>query len=157
MKALQIIGGLAIGQYLLGNAANAISRNISYSILPMRIGDFSIKVVDGVVLGILRLRLQVKNETGVNLTAQSFSAIVSQQGVKLGDVLTANRVELVHGEEKELGVNVNIGATTFLSQIQKYFSGEMSFVAPLDIRGKLTFTNGQSIIINRQLQFFALQ
>lgn len=157
MRILQIIGGIALGKVLLGNAANALSSKISYKLLPMRLSDFSVKVVKGVILGILTIRLEIKNESGVNLTAQSFSAIVSQEGAKLGDVLTANEVQLIDGEEKTLAVNINIGATTFLSRVQQYLGGSANYMAPIDIKGRLTFTNGQSIVINRQLQFFSIQ
>ena len=157
MKVFQIIGGIALGRLLLGGAANALSSKINYSIMPMRLSDFSIRFTDGVILGVLTLRIKLKNETGVNLVASSFAAVVSQQGAKLGDVLTSNQVQLIHGQEKVLAVKVNIGATAFLTRVQQYLNKTADFMAPLDIRGKLTFTNGQSIVINRQLQFFAIQ
>ena len=157
MKVFQIIGGIALGRLLLGGAANALSSKISYSLTPMRLSDFSIRFTDGVILGVLTLRIKLKNETGVNLVASSFAAVVSQQGAKLGDVLTSNQVQLIHGQEKVLAVKVNIGATAFLTRVQQYLNKTADFMAPLDIRGKLTFTNGQSIVINRQLQFFAIQ
>lgn len=154
---LRVIGGLFLVYQLASRAANSFLSQIEYSFLPIQRQDFRVGV-DGVkVVGKLRVRMRVLNKSAVNLTAQELRVRLSQQNQPLGAILTRNPIQLAAGQEKALSFEVTLTATDALDRLEQILaSGLSTALSPIDIKGTLVFTSGQSLTINTQLQFFSV-
>lgn len=154
---LRVIGGLFLVYQLASRAANTFLSQIDYRFLPIQRKDFRVGVEAGKVVGILRVRMMVKNNSQVNLTAKELRAILSQEQQALGSILTRNPVQLGAGQEKVLGFDVTLTATDALNRLKQILdSGLSSAITPIAVKGTLVFTNGQSLTINTQIQFFSV-
>ena len=154
---LRVIGGLFLVYQLASRAANSLLSQLEYSFLPIQRGDFRVGV-DGVkVVGKLRVRMHVLNNSAVHLTAQELRVRLSQQGQALGAILTRNPIQLEAGQEKVLSFEVVITATDALDRLEQILSSGLSTaLSPITIKGSLVFAGGRSLPINTQLQFFSV-
>lgn len=155
---LRVIGGLFLLYQLASRAANTFFSQIEYSFLPIQRGDFWIGLEGTRVVGKLRIRMKVENQSQVGLTAQQLRATLSQQNQLLGNILTSNTVQLPAKQEKTLSFDVTIPATDALERFEQILnSGITSAIAPIHVKGTLVFSNGKSLTINKQIHFFSVR
>lgn len=158
MSGLKIIGGLFLLYQVAGQAATALFSQIKYSFLPIQRGDFRVAIEGVKVVGKLRVKMKVFNKSQVTLTASQLRATLTQQNQILGHIITQNAVQLPAGQEKVLSFDVTIPAAEALERIQEVLnSGLTSAISPIQVKGSLVFSNGKSLTINKQIQFFSVQ
>lgn len=155
---LKFIGGLFLLYQVVGQAATALFSQIEYSFLPLQRGDFRVAIEGAKVVGKLRVKMKVFNKSQVPLTASQLRATLTQQQQTLGHIITQNAVQLPAGQEKVLSFDVTIPAAEALERIQEVLnSGLTSAISPIQVKGGLVFSNGKSLTINKQIQFFSVQ
>lgn len=158
MKVLQVVGGAAIAYTLLTKLAYGVANRFEYELLPLKLSNFRFRVREWEPIGVLKVYVKIRNNTPLNLAAQSLHLQLSQQGEPLGNVLTSNVIDLPSGEDKTLAVDVEIDSLDFLDRVKALVEGEggATWYAPIDIRGVLQFTNGNALPIYRKLEFFTV-
>ncbi len=143
---------------VVGQAATALFSQIEYGFLPIQRGDFRVAIEGVKVVGKLRVKMKVFNKSQVPLTANQLRATLSQQQQTLGHIITQNAVQLPAGQEKVLSFDVTIPAAEALERIQEVLnSGLTAAISPIQVKGGLVFSNGKSLTINKQIQFFSVQ
>lgn len=158
MKILQLAGGAAIAYTLLTKLGEGVANRFEYEILPLKLSNFRFRVKQWKPIGVLKVYVKIRNDTPLNLAAQSLHLQLSQQGEPLGNVLTSNIIELPSGEDKTLAVDVEIDSLDFLERVKALVEGQegATWYAPIDIQGVLSFTNGYALPIYRKLEFFTV-
>lgn len=154
---LKIAGGIGIGYLLLGRAAGALFNRIEYNFAGFRRGDFRIRIREGMLVGMLRIRYRIKQSSGLNLFAEGLRLALYQQDQYLGQVRLDERVSLPNGEEVEIPFDLVIPASDLLNRLEKLFTDtSSSWYAPIQIEGRLVLSDGRILPIKSSLNFVSL-
>jgi hypothetical protein len=158
-QILKLIGIVATAGYLFGDQlSSAIHERYEYSFDGLRQGDIRFDFRQGRLVGLLNLRLLVKQMFGTNLTLTSVQLSFKQQGILLGVLNHTELVILPHAETVENPIALVIPAGPFWDRLEQIMQpGNLSSaIAPLEISGKLFLSNGIAIPISRSLNFLSI-
>lgn len=157
MRLFNLVGILAAGRLLLGQAATAISNKVDYRFLPIRISDFSVVIKEGKISVKTPLRFELLSKLPVNISAEQITFNVSQGGASLGQANTTTDIQLIPNQPRTLAFDLFIGAGSFLDQVQDHQRGEGSVFDPIKVSGSIQFDNGLTLPISRTITILSVQ
>jgi hypothetical protein len=158
-----VLRNIAIGLALnfafrkFGEAAGGVADNIEWSIEKLRKQDLSVDLRQGKVVGLIKLKLRVRNKNSVSIFLRAYNATISQEGTLLGSVSTQDpNIELPAGEERVLSTEFVVMGEEFTDRLQEILAGRASLFSPIDINGIVRFNEGVQIRLAQQVEFFAI-
>lgn len=146
---------MAIIAAVLGKVAGAIGSRFQYSYLPISLKDIRVAVIDGVISGILNVKVQVVNNLGVGVTISSYQAVLYQSGQRIATVNTTTPIAIPSKEPTILAADVAISAKDFLDRIRN-FTGISDALAPIEIKGEIYFADGYALPLNQRVQLLSV-
>lgn len=157
-QLLKIVSVLALGWQLFGGeVTNAILNKVDYSFSRLRRNGIRPDIINGNVVGLLRLEILFRQTFGVNLALQQLQLSISQQGRFLGQVMVNDPVALPNALTVPIPVDVVVPAGQFLDRLLEVLKDRNAqWQAPLDIQGTLTLSNGVAVPVFSQLDFMNL-
>ena len=152
---LKLIGSAVVVVALLGKVAGAISNRFQYNYLPIKLKDIRVAIIDGVISGILNVKVQVVNNLGVGVTITSYQAVLYQSGQRIATVNTTTPISIPSKEPTILAADVAISAKDFLDRVRN-FTGISDALAPIEIKGEIYFLDGYALPLNQRVQLLSV-
>ena len=137
---------------------SAVFDRIEYDFSPIRAKHIRPDVTDeGKLLALVRIELRLKQTFGVNLFAQRLQLQLSQQGEHLGRITVNEPVSLPNATTTPIPVDAIIPAGDFLNRLFSILKDPANrAMAPIDIRGTLTLSNGIDVPVFTSLDLTSL-
>lgn len=152
---LKLVGGLALGYLALSQVAGKASSSVSWALMPLKLSDLKIKILEGKLTAVIVSRLNIRNDNPVSLYLEGYRADLTQEGQRLAMIDTVTRIELPAGETRQLTAEFRVRGEEFVQRLEQLLTGGQA-LAPIDIKGKIRLSNGLELPISRRLEFFAL-
>jgi len=158
-QILKIAGLLYTVWKLYGDqVTSAVFDRIEYKFSPIRRKHVRPDVTDdGTLLLLLRVELQLRQTFGANLSALQLTLDLSQQGQHLGKITVNDPVVLPNATTVPIPVDVIVPAGGFLDRLMSILKDPVNrLLAPLDIQGTLTLSNGIEVPVFTSLDLNSL-
>lgn len=156
-QLLKVAGGLALLYQLVGSrVSGAIFDRIEYSLAKVRREDVAVRIEEGRLYGLIKLRLWFKQSLGTNLSLTGVSLGFTQQGAYLGNIRANQNILLTNGQTVEVPLLLRVPAGSLLSHLQTLLEGSTSNpLAPIEISGFLYLSNGRQVPVRFTMNFFS--
>lgn len=142
---------------LSATASNVASKQINWTLEPLRREDLGATVRQGRVMGLIKARIKVVNLSPVAITLQGYQAILRRNGELLASLGVGNSgISLPPQQPVVLTAEFVVPGNEFTAQLRQLIDGQTRVLDPIDIAGQLIFSNGLKINIDNQLRFFSL-
>lgn len=158
-QIFKLIGVVSVAGLLFGGQLlNAVHDRYEYSLDRMRGGDIRFDFRQGRVIGLLDIRLFIKQLFGITLTLTGVELTFRQNNVLLGVLDHVELVNLPHAQTTEVPLTLIIPAGPFLDRLEQITQpGNLSSaIAPLEISGRLHLSNGVALPVRRTLNFLSI-
>lgn len=157
LKAIAISLGIRFLANAGSRAAGNIATNIDWTYEKIQRKDLGITIREGRVVGLVKIKLRILNRNAVSIYLQGYQATIMQEGVRLGSVTSLDQnIELPSGEPRTISAEFEIAGQEFIERLQSLLEGNGDGLAPIQINGRVTLSNGFSFAIPQTLEFFAL-
>ncbi|MEM6771195.1 MAG: hypothetical protein AAF597_11480 [Bacteroidota bacterium] len=159
-QIFKLIGVVSVAGLLFGERLfNAIHDRYEYSLDRLRGGDIRFDFRRGKVVGLLDIRLFIKQLFGITLTLTGVELTFRQNNILLGVLDHVELVNLPHATTTEVPLTLVIPAGPFLERLRQITEpGNLSSaIAPLEISGRLYLSNGVSLPVRRSLNFLSIE
>lgn len=157
LRTLLVGIGLSAASRLFGRVASNVSGNFDWTVEKIQRRDLGVTIREGRVVGLIKIRVRILNRNPFSVFLQGYRAVISREGTALASVATAGAsIELPSNEPRTIVAEFTIPGQEFVNQLRLLLAGESDFLAPIDIQGEVTLSNGIMLPINQRIEFFAL-
>ena len=157
-QLLRIAAYSALGYLLLGGRViGAVMDRFTYELGKPRLSDIGLDWRNGEAFALLKMRLYLKQSTGLDLSVMSVSLNFSQGGNPLGSVRTNQSSILPNNETVEVPLKLDIPQGKFFAHLQSLAEPQTNRFAldPIKATGSVTLSNGISFPVFFTMNFFS--
>lgn len=148
---LRLVGIGFILYLFANNAAGKISDKIKWNFRPVDWKTFAVRIVNGKLVAVFQLRIEVTNNLSIPITVQRFLASVSWRGLPIANLNSTAFVELPPNQSKQLGIEVMVSDDNIIDQLKPG-----NLLSPIQIDGSIHFSNNVVLPISQTVQFIAV-